>query len=84
MVVNRSSQSHMVDPDWIQIFDRKLKQRLPVCKMKVHVYVMCQCTKNSFVWCVIDNIVAYYTIIDFNEVDMRIYLPEKVIIHRGQ
>ena len=25
----------------------------------------------------------YYTIIDFNEVDMRIYLPEKVIIHRG-
>ena len=25
-----------------------------------------------------------YTIIDFNEVDMRIYLPEKVIIHRGR
>ena len=25
----------------------------------------------------------YYTIIDFNEVDIRIYLPEKVIIHRG-
>ena len=24
----------------------------------------------------------YYTIIDFNEVDIRIYLPEKVIIHR--
>ena len=23
----------------------------------------------------------YYTIIDFNEVDIRIYLPEKVIIH---
>ena len=23
------------------------------------------------------------TIIDFNEVDIRIYLPEKVIIHRG-
>ena len=22
-----------------------------------------------------------YTIIDFNEVDIRIYLPEKVIIH---
>ena len=26
----------------------------------------------------------YYTIIDFNEVDIRIYLPEKVIIHRGE
>ena len=26
----------------------------------------------------------YYTIIDFNEVDMRIYLPEKVIIHKGR
>ena len=25
----------------------------------------------------------YYAIIDFNEVDIRIYLPEKVIIHRG-
>ena len=25
-----------------------------------------------------------YTIIDFNEVDIRIYLPEKVIIHRGR
>ena len=26
----------------------------------------------------------HYTIIDFNEVDIRIYLPEKVIIHRGR
>ena len=26
----------------------------------------------------------YYTIIDFNEVDIRIYLSEKVIIHRGR
>ena len=26
----------------------------------------------------------YYTIIDFNEVNIRIYLPEKVIIHRGR
>ena len=26
----------------------------------------------------------YYTIIDFNEVDIRIYLPVKVIIHRGR
>ena len=26
----------------------------------------------------------YYTIIDFKEVDIKIYLPEKVIIHRGR
>ena len=26
----------------------------------------------------------YYTIIDFNEVDIRIYLPKKVIIYRGR
>ena len=26
----------------------------------------------------------YYTIIDFNEVDIGIYLPEKVIIHQGR
>ena len=26
----------------------------------------------------------YYTIIDFNEVDIRIYLPVKVIIHQGR
>ena len=26
----------------------------------------------------------YYTIIDFNEVDMGIYLPKKSEIHRGQ
>ena len=26
----------------------------------------------------------YYTIIDFNEVDIRVYLPEKVIIHQGR
>ena len=27
---------------------------------------------------------SLYTIIDFNEVDIRIYLPEKVISHRGR
>ena len=26
----------------------------------------------------------YYTVIDFDEVDMRIYLPRKVIIHRNR
>ena len=26
----------------------------------------------------------YYTIIDFNEVDIRIYLPDKNYIHRGR
>ena len=30
------------------------------------------------------NVGCHYTIIDFNEVDIRIYLPEKVIIHRGR
>ena len=29
----------------------------------------------------INKLDKYYTIIDFNEVDIRIYLPEKVIIH---
>ena len=31
-----------------------------------------------------NTIGPYYTIIDFNEVDIKIYLPEKVIIHRGR
>ena len=26
----------------------------------------------------------YYTIIDFNEVDIRIYLPDKNYVHRGR
>ena len=26
----------------------------------------------------------YYTIIDFNELDITIYLPKKVIIHQGR
>ena len=30
------------------------------------------------------NFGRHYTIIDFNEVDIRIYLPEKVIIHQGR
>ena len=32
----------------------------------------------------LDQYAQYYTIIDFNEVDIRIYLPEKVIIHQGR
>ena len=28
--------------------------------------------------------IYHYTIIDFNGVGIRIYLPEKVIIHRGR
>ena len=35
---------------------------------------------NAYLW--YDS--GYYTIIDFNEVDIRIYLPEKVILHRGR
>ena len=30
------------------------------------------------------NVMIYYTIIDFNEVDIRIYLPDKVIIHQSR
>ena len=30
------------------------------------------------------ELIRYYTIIDFNEVDIRIYLPEKVIIHQDR
>ena len=40
-------------------------------------------TKDSSTDKLISN-VKYYTIIDFNEVDIRIYRPEKVIIHRGR
>ena len=36
MIVSSSSQSHMVDPDWIHILG---KQRLPCVKRKVTVYV---------------------------------------------
>ena len=32
----------------------------------------------------INKVMRYYTIIDFNEVDIGIYLPEKVIIGRGE
>ena len=35
-------------------------------------------------FCRTSIIQIHYTIIDFNEVDIRIYLPEKVIIHRGR
>ena len=35
-------------------------------------------------WCPLRGIKRHYTIINFNEVDIRIYLPEKVIIHRGR
>ena len=34
--------------------------------------------------CSIKMEMRYYTIIDFNEVDIGIYLSEKVIIHRGR
>ena len=29
-------------------------------------------------------LMQYYTITDFNEVDIRIYLPDKNYIHRGR
>ena len=50
------------------------------------LYPMESISLNSFV--LLEHLaicsITYYTIIDFNEVDIRIYLPEKVIIHRGR
>ena len=43
-----------------------------------------QCSILHFQMCINSLNGEYYTIIDFNEVDIRIYLPEKVIIHRGR
>ena len=49
-IVSSSSQSHMVDPYWIHILG---KQRLPCVKVKVTVYVTCQCSENRCFWRVI-------------------------------
>ena len=51
-IVSSSSQSHMVDPDWIHILG---KQRLPSVKEKVTLYVTCQCSENRCFWRVIDH-----------------------------
>ena len=51
-IVSSSSQSHMVDPDWIHILG---KQRLPCVKGKVTVYVTCQCSENRCFWRAIDH-----------------------------
>ena len=51
-IVSSSSQSYMVDPDWIRILG---KQRLPCLKGKVTVYVTCQCSENRCLWRVIDH-----------------------------
>ena len=37
-----------------------------------------------FEWPFYTCFAVHYTIIDFNEVDIRIYPPKKVIIHRGR
>ena len=54
-IVSSSSQSHMVDPDWIQIFNLKRKATPTCVKGKVTLNVMCQCSKNSYFWPVIDH-----------------------------
>ena len=52
---------------------------------KVKVAKFSFLSEKSYNKTVIDfNFGKHYTIIDFNEVDIRIYLPEKVIIHRGR
>ena len=53
-------------------------------KVKVAIFLFFN-EKMSYNKTVIEfNFGRHYTIIDFNEVDMRIYLPDKVIIHRGR
>ena len=49
-IVSNSSQSHMVDPDWIHILG---KQYLPCVKGKVTVYVTCLCSETRCFWRVI-------------------------------
>ena len=51
-IVSSSSQSHVVDPDWIHILG---KQRLPCVTGKVTVYVTCQFSENRRFLRVIDN-----------------------------
>ena len=45
--------------------------------------LLLQC-QNALLCQLLTHIIPYYTIIDFGEIDMRIYLPQKVIIHRGR
>ena len=42
------------------------------------------CKENKDAIKINEYLAWYYTIIDFNEVDIRIYLPEKEIIHRSR
>ena len=52
---------------------------------KVKATIFSFLNEKSYGKTVIDfNFGRHYTIIDFIEVDIRIYLPEKVIIHRGR
>ena len=37
------------------------------------------CHNQGFILFILCSFMKYYTIIDFNEVDIRIYLPEEVI-----
>ena len=51
-------------------------------------YILAPSLKYSYFKSDIDNewlsIYGYYTIIDFNEADIRIYLPEKVIFTEAE
>ena len=48
------------------------------------IYQLCLFTNSNTHFCgfKVPDSYQYYTIIDFNEVDIRIYLPEKVITRR--
>ena len=66
----------------LAVLDRRLNMSLTT---KVIVAKFSFLNEKSYNKKAIDfNFGRHYTIIDFIEVDMRIYLPEKVIIHRGR
>ena len=56
-----------------------IKYYLTICIPETWLTVKTQ--MNAAQCCILSG---YYTIIDFNEVDIRIYLLEKVIIYRGR
>ena len=61
------TKTNVASPSPLQRFQQLTK--VPPSKERIHYLSK------------VDSLQKYYTIIDFNEVDMRIYLPEKVIIH---
>ena len=53
-VVSSAQDSHMINADWIQIFEPKGEQGLPACKVKGHIHKVS--VQNSYIWHVKDLI----------------------------